>query len=172
MIVVCINGAPGAGKDEFVKQCQKINPLVINISTVDFIKKIARECGWDGTKTPENRKFLSDLKFLLADWNDVPYKKVIEGLKVIKANSENAIVFIHVREPAEIFRFATEVGALTLIVRRKSAEDKVASNIADRDVLNYDYDYIVDNNGSIEALADQASMFLETIEGSERLILF
>lgn len=82
MEIIVINGFPGAGKDEFVNCCKKLigEPYVRNISTVDFVKYIAAECGWDGTKTPENRAFLSDLKDLLTKWNDVPFKKVEKAL--------------------------------------------------------------------------------------------
>ena len=77
--VVIVNGKPGVGKSEFERQCAAQcnlfhrttgfslgRDLWIDVtSTVDFVKEIATECGWDGTKTLENRKFLSDLKDLL-----------------------------------------------------------------------------------------------------------
>jgi len=31
--------------------------------------------GWDGGKTPEDRRFLSDLKDALTRWKDVPYNE-------------------------------------------------------------------------------------------------
>lgn len=84
MKIVVINGFPGAGKDEFVSCCKKLigEPYVRNISTVDFVKYIATECGWDGTKTPKNRAFLSNLKDLLIEWNDVPFKKIEKALSL------------------------------------------------------------------------------------------
>ena len=47
------------------------------ISTVDFVKEVAKFCGWNGQKTPKDRKFLSDLKNILTQWNDIPYKDII-----------------------------------------------------------------------------------------------
>ena len=45
---------------------EKIGPYSCRIvSTVDFVKEIAARWGWDGTKTPQNRKFLSDLSFVV-----------------------------------------------------------------------------------------------------------
>ena len=68
----------GVGKTTFEAKCKELvaanstfwydekqRMAVDVISTVDFVKQIARECGWDGVKTPRNRKFLSDLKDLL-----------------------------------------------------------------------------------------------------------
>ena len=74
--VVIINGMPMSGKTTFEELCQKIcdpfakesgfeedNILCVDIcSTVDFVKIVAKQCGWDGTKDLKNRKFLSDLK--------------------------------------------------------------------------------------------------------------
>ena len=86
--VAVINGACGVGKSKFERICQEqcgyfamqpgfdgIRMLHVDIiSSVDFVKEIATLCGWDGSKTLENRKFLSDLKALLIKWNNVPYK--------------------------------------------------------------------------------------------------
>ena len=81
MKYVCINGAPRSGKDSFVECCKQIlGERCFNVSSVDFVKHLAYECGWDGTKDLKNRKFLSDLKDLLTQWDDVPYNKIIEAV--------------------------------------------------------------------------------------------
>ena len=78
-VVVC-NGMPMSGKTTFQTICKgKSNHAhgiegyrgfgrlhIESCSTVDFVKEVAKSCGWDGTKTLENRKFLSDLKDLLS----------------------------------------------------------------------------------------------------------
>ena len=66
MEIIVINGYPESGKDTFVNLCKNIvgESFVKNISTVDFVKEVAMLCGWDGTKTPKNRKFLSDLNHI------------------------------------------------------------------------------------------------------------
>ena len=76
-VIIC-NGRPGVGKTTFQEMCQIYareeweNKIRVDItSTVDFVKDIAKQCGWDGTKDLKNRKFLSDLKDLLTEWNDV-----------------------------------------------------------------------------------------------------
>ena len=69
MKVIIINGKAEVGKDTLVTMCKDLLGAnrILNISTVDFVKEVANFCGWDGTKTPENRKFLSDLKDLVGD---------------------------------------------------------------------------------------------------------
>ena len=139
-----------------------------NISTVDFVKEIATKCGWDGTKTPENRAFLSELKDLLTRWNDVPFKKVQETATIFEAEAEqydfstdDVIIFIHCREPQEIAKFVKEMGAKTLLIRRPAIENEHQSNHADSEVFNYNYDYIIFNDGTFEELEQKAIEFLK-----------
>jgi hypothetical protein len=168
MKIIVINGMPRAGKDEFVKMCQKHCHWCFNFSTVDFVKEVATQCGWDGTKTPKNRKFLSDLKDLLTQWNDVPYKKIEHEIQFAATYMKNydfdpntdGIAFIHCREPKEIHRFVTEMGASTLLIRRPEIENKEQSNHADADVFDYPYHCVIRNDGTLEELEGKAYLFL------------
>lgn len=168
MKVVIINGKGGCGKDTFVTMCRDIlcGDHIGNISTVDFVKKIATECGWDGTKTPENRKFLSDLKDLLTEWNNVPFNKVVEAVAIHSMLAaergiyNNSVIFIHCREPKEIKKLVKGLDAITLLIRRDAAESIEQMNHADNEVLNYEYDYVIPNNGTLSELRARAEMFL------------
>lgn len=172
MKIIVINGRPRAGKDTFVEFCQKHCMWCLNISTVDFVKDVARYCGWNGEKTPENRKFLSDLKALLTEWDDVPFRKV--GEAIIAFGSEmkiydfdpdkDGIVFIHCREPEQIDRFKKELGAQALLISREEDEDdddEMLSNKSDANVYNYKYDYYISNEGTLQDLEDVAVRFLD-----------
>lgn len=168
MKIIVINGFPQSGKDTFVQLCQKKLLWCLNVSTVDFVKEIATRCGWDGEKTPRNREFLSNLKDLLTDWDDVPYKKVEEAIRSFHATIEmydfspdEALVFIHCREPQEIKKLCERLNAESLLIRRAAVEDFNQSNHADEGVLNYNYDYVISNNSTIEVLDGIAEMFLQ-----------
>lgn len=169
MQVIVINGMPTCGKDTFVRLCQKHLLWCGNFSTVDFVKEAAAFCGWDGTKTGENRKFLSDLKDLLTSWNDVPFKKVEHAIKIYEQeaisydfNSDDVLCFVHCREPWEIRKFVERLGAKTLLLRRESVEGE-QTNHADAEVFNYDYDYTLSNDGTIEELEKKVREFLRDI---------
>ena len=63
--VIIVNGAPGAGKSTFEEMCviyaenEWENKIRVDItSTVDFVKDIAKQCGWDGTKDLNGMMFL------------------------------------------------------------------------------------------------------------------
>ena len=165
-----INGRPRSGKDTFVNFClEELGAFGKLISTVDFVKKIATECGWDGTKDLKNRKFLSDLKDLLTNWGDVPYKKTLQEIDMFKFDldywdvSDKGVVFIMCREPKEIERFERELNAKSVLIRRASVEFEQQSNHADSEVLNHKYDYIIENNSTVDELKEKAKGFLKNL---------
>lgn len=178
--VVVVNGRPGVGKTEFerlcAEQCNLSNRMegfvpgyclrVDITSTVDFVKEVARFCGWDGVKTLENRKFLSDLKDLLTEWNDVPYKMIVEHIKSLPV-SQDWIVFVDCREPAEIQKLKERLNATTVIIRREEVEGNEVSNHADAQVFNYTYDIAILNDSDIIHLEDKARKFIEYMKKEE-----
>lgn len=169
MKIYILNGKAGSGKTTFFKLIEeKCHNYVYNYSTVDLVKKVAYGCGWDGSKTPENRKFLSDLKDLLTEWDDVPYKDCLKEIKRITSladiydiEHDDWAIFIDCREPKEIQKFVDRLGAKTIFIDRK-IEDYNASNHADANVENFKYDIVINNNGTLEDLAAVAMNFIKT----------
>ena len=85
MKIVVVNGKPTSGKSTFESLCTGLGRAHCYVySSIDYVKTIARQCGWNGEKTPENRKFLSDLKDLLTTWDDIPMKKIQEKVQQIQ----------------------------------------------------------------------------------------
>ena len=180
-MVVIINGFPRSGKSEFVKQCIAVTHAeqVWEYSTVDFVKELATQCGWDGTKDAKNRKFLSDLKDLLTEWGNVPFKKACDVVTLHNTNAEyigstadKVVTFIHCREPQEIQKFVNYYGKAqchTLLIRRPTVENIEQSNHADSQVLQYVYDTMIENSGTIEDLKKAAIKYLTQLVGKEIL---
>lgn len=173
MKIFVINGAPGSGKNSFCERVLQITTSLYGaqFSTVDLVKEIAFVLGWNGEKTLKDRKFLSDLKDLLAQWDDIPFKDIKKKIDHFKWEKEvwnedtnNCVVFIHSREPQEIKRFCEELGAKSIIIRREEAEKQETSCHSDANVLNYKYDIEIDNNGSLIDLAMAALEFVEKHE--------
>jgi replication-associated recombination protein RarA len=57
--VFIINGSGGVGKDtliELIAECSGFS--IMNFSSVDKVKEIARMIGWDGGKTEKDRKYI------------------------------------------------------------------------------------------------------------------
>lgn len=171
-MIYIVNGAPGCGKTTFERMCVEMVRFhaVSIVSTIDFVKDVAKFCGWKGEKTPENRKFLSQLKHLLTEWDNIPYKRTIFEIEKEKENfiendfHENEYaIFVDCREPEEITKLKVALGAKAILIRRDEAENKIASNASDAGVLNYDgYDIAITNNESLEELRNTVRSFLET----------
>lgn len=164
MKIFIVNGKGKSGKTTFEKMVQEIsikNGKKIEIlSTIDYIKNIARTFGWNGEKELKDRKMLSDLKDLLTEWNDLPHKKVCKKIEEYKHKNISAI-FIDSREPVDIERFAKEYQALTILVKRDKV-NVIYGNHADDDVDNYQYDIIINNRQGLEELQEKAQIFYET----------
>ena len=115
--IIVINGTGGSGKDTFVEFCKE-HVIVFNHSSVDIIKQAASIMGWDGKKDDKSRKFLSDLKALVTEYNDGCFKHIVELVKEFtNVKEDDCILFLHIREPEEIKRVVDEFGAITLLIK-------------------------------------------------------
>ena len=156
-----INGAGGVGKDTLCDLAAK-HFRVYNISTIMPIKDIARMCGWAGEKTDKARRFLSDLKALTVEYNDYPTVWATERYRGF-LESEDEIMFLHIREPEEIAKFVKATGgaAKTLLVRGGERMKKgVYGNASDDRVEEYAYDYYFLNDKTLEEAESEFCEFL------------
>lgn len=157
------NGSGTAGKDSFVTAVGKYVP-VYKYSAIDLVKDMLEVAGISRThKTEETRLLMSDMKDMLTEYGDIPFKDVSAAVMDFKNGLVDAdVMFIDIREPDEIARAVKEFGAKTILVRNPNT-NKIDSNHADRDVENYEYDYIIENNGTLEQLEKMAKLFAQRI---------
>lgn len=167
--IFIINGSGGVGKDTFVKLVsEELNDrlkkfhTVINFSSVDKVKEIAKEIGWDGKKSERDRKFLSDLKVLTSKYCDMPFESMRKEINKFKNNDENQVMFLHIREPEEIERTVREFNAKTILIVRDTIKH-ITSNMADENVFNYSYDFVFNNNGTKAELNNKAIEFVREV---------
>ncbi|WP_304431145.1 hypothetical protein [Romboutsia ilealis] len=171
--IFIINGSGGVGKDTFVELVStELNDIlkkfhtVINFSSIDKVKEIAREIGWNGKKSEKDRKFLSDLKILTSEYCDMPFKSMKNKVAEFMNDEESIFLFLHIREPEEIARAVNEFGAKTILVTRDAVKH-IVSNMADENVFNYNYDFVVNNSGTKEELNIKAKDFVQEVIDSE-----
>ena len=129
------------------------------------IKELATLAGWDGGKDDRDRKFLSDLKLLCVDYNDYPTRWAKERYDEF-LNSDDAIMFLHIREPKEIEKFvrATDGEALTMLIRGGARMNKSHyGNQSDDGVENYGYDYYFMNDKTLQEAEVNFCALLEEI---------
>ena len=151
--VFIINGSGGVGKDTFVEFVAD-NFSTMNVSSVDKVKEVARAIGWSGGKTEKDRKFLSDLKLLCTDYNDLPLNSMKEKYEEFINNDSN-FLFLHIREPEEIEKARMIFDAKTILIKKDSVKH-ITSNLADANVYKYNYDIVVNNNDGINELIEKA----------------
>ena len=167
--IFIINGSGGVGKDTFVELVStELNNIlkkfhtVINFSSIDKVKEIAKEIGWNGKKSEKDRKFLSDLKVLTSEYCDMSFNSMKNKVAEFVEDEESRFLFLHIREPEEITKAVKEFDAKTILIVRDTVKH-IVSNMADKNVFNYNYDFIIDNSGTKEELNYKAKNFVQEV---------
>ena len=170
--VVIVNGRPGVGKTTFENMCGRVvgNAYCNKRSTVDKIKEIAKEGGWDGVKDAAGRKLLSDLKDIFTEYNNMPMNDILKYLSGWEADlayygvgNHPHILFVDDREPEHIEKLKNKLNAITLLIRRPGDEDVETSNHADKNVFEYKYDWTINNDGDLDLLKVKAQIFVNSL---------
>lgn len=182
--VVIINGKPQSGKDTFCKYAQgycdddeSANTLII--SSVDPLKEMLTQLGWDGTKTDKIRDMLMDMKQLWVQNQDGPtmflFNNILEFHKA--CTGEDNIVFVHIREPEEIKKLVNAltgfesmgIDVISLLVVRKGGEDTpnqpAETRRSDDEALinSYEYDVTINNDEDLIKLQELAAEFVDKL---------
>lgn len=171
-LIVVVNGRGGCGKDTLCELASR-HYRVRNVSSITPIKQLAEQAGWNGQKDPRSRKMLADLKRLFTEYNDLCNRYVLSEAERF-LTSEAEILFVHIREAAEIRKFAEEAGkrcrTVSLLVTRHTPgyRNTALGNDADDCVEAYPYTYRYDNTApSLEALEADFIPFLTRILETE-----
>lgn len=182
--VVIINGKPQSGKDIFCRFAQgycdddeSANTLII--SSVDPLKEMLAQLGWDGTKTDKIRDMLMDMKQLWVQNQDGPtmflFNNILEFHKA--CTGEDNIVFVHIREPEEIKKLVNAltgfesmgIDVISLLIIRKGGEDTqnqpAETRKSDDEALinSYNYDITINNDGDLIRLQELAAEFVDKL---------
>ena len=163
--VIIINGCGGVGKDTLCNIASN-HYDVLNISSITPIKEIAARCGWNGEKTNSARRFLSELKRIVTEYNDYPLTWLRERYNEFVAGGD-MIMFVHIREPHEIEKFKREIcsDALTILVRggARMGGGGNYGNASDDLVEDYRYDYYYTNDKALSDIEEDFIPFLDKI---------
>ena len=167
--IIVINGKGGSGKDELIKHFPE---KYLNLSSIDPVKKIARDFGWDGSKDAKGRLFLNQLKTAADSYNNFTNTYLVERICTsIVCDTEDPVetFFVHIREPEKIQFFIKSMKPLlpklnaaifTVLVKAPWSLDYYG-NAADDGVENYPYDIIFENREGIKKYSDA---FYKTIK--------
>lgn len=161
--VFITSGSAGNGKDTFAEFLGKYIS-VYKYSSIDLVKEMFEAIGINkNDKTEKKRKLWSDAKDMLTQYDDIPFKDISSIVNDFKNNQiETEVLLIDIREPEEIARAVKAFEAESILVRNPNVK-KIESNHADANVENYNYDYIIENGGTLEELDELASMFADYV---------
>lgn len=158
--IIIINGQGGVGKDTICNIVSGHYKTKI-ISSIDIIKTIASFGGWDGQKDLKGRKLLSDIKLAFSEYNNLPYKKIVDEIKDFLDSNDYQILFIHIREPVEIKKMVMKYPQIKTLLIKRNGDYLKYGNIADDNVGNYTYNFIFENNGELVDLENDFMLFFE-----------
>lgn len=174
--VIIMNGKPECGKDTFVSYAVRcINDRKIgygiHLSSINPIKDICRQLGWNGEKTDYWRSVMSDLKAVWVESCDGPTRYILENILAYKSEHGDSFIFVDIRETYEIskiYRILKELRCINIIVKsviikRPEVDNKKHRNSSDNNVDKINYDYTIHNDSNLECLKNKAYNFIEEI---------
>lgn len=167
--IILLNGSAQAGKDTFADFMHELAPkykrIVVHISTITKIKQIAKQhFNWDSIKDDRGRKLLSDLERARIEYTPnyiIDY--ISENLAFFDSTSGILIIDARDIDKIKIAKEHFKDQVKTLLIRRPNIP--VPDNVADQNVDNFEYDYIIDNNGTLDDLKNKTEEFLHDFKG-------
>ena len=94
----------------------------------------------------------------------MPFEAIRSKVTEFLNDDTYEIMLIDIREPDEIDKAKNAFGAKTILIENNNIE-QITSNMADANVFNYEYDYIIKNNGSLEDFKKETFNFARKIKG-------
>ena len=160
--VLIVNGNPGSGKSTFAEIVSKQAETII-YSSIDHVKHVyKRYFNWDGKKTDESRKFLSDMKHFMTIETDILENDLRQKYAEF-GYSQAKYLIIDIREASEIKKYKKMFNAKTILISSDLAPI-VVTNKSDAQVHSTEYDYELDNDGNIADFEKAVKTFLIQLE--------
>lgn len=178
--VIIVNGRPESGKTTFEHFCRDFIELneygyVHIISSIDPIKEIYKQLGWNGSKGDKERKHMSDLKKIWIESCNGPTKYLVDYVMKLQDNGDS-FIFTDIREESEIIKLKEILDALsiidikceTVLMKRHHVDGIEHGNKSDDNVGQNEsiYSTIVHNGcDNLEEFRAYANMFIEDLIG-------
>ena len=174
-IVIIINGTGGSGKDTIVN-ILKDYYIIKNVSSIDPIREMASMVGYDiADKSPKSRKFLSDLKRIVTEYNNYPNRYMVNHYLDFYDDDMLQILFFHIREPENIAwvkeaiiskhreEYTSEPLKVYTMLIKAPWNNNTYGNHSDDDVEKYNYDFIYMNDKPLDELRVDFMKFFDNL---------
>lgn len=170
--LVLLNGKPRSGKDTFAhyslsftsgKRYSSIDPTIkaVAIAGYDYAN--------DTEKNDKDRAFLSEQKMLFDKYYNTSFNYIVDLID--NHHEVGDVIFYDVREIENIeelkiyySRSERKVKCISLFIENDSIT-RIPSNDGDMStLLDYNYDYIINNDGTLVDLRDKAEQFIDRLK--------
>lgn len=168
--MLVVNGKPGAGKDTFAELLNKYTS-VYKWSIIDPIKAAAIDYGWRGGKSEKDRKFLADFKKIVDEYSDYSFEETFNKVMEFDFGMiTDDVMVIDMRDPKDIERAVELYDAITVYINNDNVP-MIDSNHADActNIDAYDYDYVINNSGTLEEFDESVKLFYYLLEMGEQI---
>lgn len=182
-IIFIINGSGGVGKDTFIRFLGEIifknGGGLYNYSSIEPIFRMYQRLNnkirfkselYRDEKDDQLRYLYSKTKEMLDNYYDFTLKAVSSEIKDFlkkplqdRNNNFSDILFIHVREPENIKKIVNKFGTVFTILVENNNVKLITTNDSDKNVKNYNYDILIENDGDIDSFENTAEQFINRI---------
>lgn len=165
MVIILISGYATSGKDTFGTMLAKYLPHSKIFHFADPIKECAKiYFNWDGNKDERGRKLLQQLGQAGREYdNDIWVKKLLDRIEKDDENIE-FIIIPDWRFKNEFEFMSKQFGNKNVVTVRIKRQVPVISDISEKDLDDFThYDFIIDNNSSLDDLEKQAQLIVPQI---------
>ena len=96
------------------------------------------------------------------DYNDAPTKYIVSKAEEFQS-SDYDIMFVHIREIDEIEKLRKLLELKTLLITSNRIQ-LITSNSSDKNVYDYNYDYYISNDGTLDELKVKVDQFIKELD--------
>jgi len=166
MKLIIINGHNKSGKNTFADFIAEYHDPTVWLSKIwsTQIPAIARVAGWDSQKDEKGRRLLSDIEDATNRYNGMSFNSICFQINKFSNVVEDIWITLMCRKPAEIKKFVEAYPGQATTVLIRSDRSKPANNRADQGVEDYLYDWIIENNGTIDEFKNKVYWVVKALE--------
>ncbi len=166
--IFVLNGSPRSGKDTLTDFFSEYG-FVYHFSYVDVVRDMLKSIHIDFShKTDGDRQLIESICNALEKYDDVPMKHLCSNVRYTidvenwrnLNHSNSAFIFVDIRKPDNIKRFIKEFPeTITLYIE----DGKDINNVTESDasVRDYEYDYCIENTGTLTEFKSAVSNFIK-----------
>lgn len=167
MKVILISGKAQHGKDTLASyiQAQSTNLGILHFA--NELKEDAIFLGWNGEKDDKGRRFLQQLGDVMKDYHGITYYADRSKNKIDDCNFRQGYIIPDWRLPYEVNPFK-DIDVITIRIERPNFDnglsDEAKSHISETALDDYDFDYVIINDGTFEELELKALHLVSELE--------